>query len=78
MLLGKWEGDKMTTRWDKRHGKILLDFLGKLSENDIKWFILRGYEGLPDINPSKDVDIMIETGKVSSAASLLKWTFEEK
>ena len=77
MLLGKWEGDKMTTRWDKRHGKILLDFLGKLSENDIKWFILRGYEGLPDINPSKDVDVMIETGKVSSAASLLKWTFEE-
>ena len=67
----------MTTRWDERHGKFLLDFFKKLSESNIKWFILRGYEGLPNINPSKDVDIMIETGKEPLASALLKQTFEK-
>lgn len=61
--------------WDERHGKILVEFLKALDDNGIKYFIIRGYEGLPNKNPSKDVDIMIETGKESQAASLLKQAY---
>lgn len=61
--------------WDERHGKILLEYLNALDDNGIKYFILRGYEGLPDKNTSKDVDIMVEIGKEKAAASILKDIF---
>lgn len=62
----------MNILWDERHGKILLDFLAKLNDEKIRYFIIRGFEGLPNKNPSKDVDIMIEVGKEKQAALLLK------
>ena len=46
--------------WDKRHGNILNKILTRFNENNIKYFILRNYEGLPNINPSKDVDIIVD------------------
>lgn len=61
--------------WDERHGKILVDVISELEKNKIRWFILRGYEGLPNSNPSKDVDIMIETGKIKQAESIIKNVF---
>lgn len=67
----------MNIKWDKEHGEILSDFLKRLSENNIRWFILRGYEGLPNENQSKDVDIMIEVGKEKEACGLLKETFKK-
>ncbi len=63
--------------WDERHGKILSSFLIKLTDNGLKWFIIRGYEGLPDKNPSKDVDIMVEPGREKKASELLIDTFKE-
>lgn len=62
--------------WDARHGSILTAFCEKLNEESIKWFILRGYRGLPDVNPSKDVDIMIEVGKEKQAAKILYDVFK--
>lgn len=62
--------------WDERHGKILVEFLKALDDNEIRYFILRGYKGLPNKNPSKDVDIMIETGRESVASSLLKQVYQ--
>lgn len=53
----------MKIQWDERHGEILSCFLEQLSNNGIRWFILRGYEDLPNANPSKDVDIMVEVGQ---------------
>lgn len=67
----------MKIQWDERHGKILSCFLEQLSNNGIRWFILRGYEGLPNANPSKDVDIMVEVGQEKKACKLLKETFSE-
>ena len=67
----------MKIQWDERHGKILLCFLEKLSNNGIRWFILRGYEGLPNVNPSKDVDIMVDVGQEKKACKLLKETFSK-
>lgn len=65
----------MQIEWDERHGKILVEFLKTLDDSGIKYFILRGYVGLPNKNPSKDVDIMIENGMESQAASLLKQAY---
>lgn len=61
--------------WDERHGKILVEFLKALDDNRIKYFILRGYEGLPNRNPSKDVDIMIDIGTRAVAEAILKKVF---
>lgn len=67
----------MKIQWDERHGKILSCFLEQLSNNGIRWFILRGYEGLPNANPSKDVDIMVEVGQEKKACKLLKEAFSQ-
>lgn len=67
----------MKIQWDERHGKILSCFLEQLSNNGIRWFILRGYEGLPNANPSKDVDIMVEVGQEKKACKLLKEAFSK-
>lgn len=63
--------------WDERHGIVLLNIISELKKNDIKWFILRGYIGLPNRNPSKDVDILIEPGKIKLAQNLLKQAYKE-
>lgn len=67
----------MKIQWDERHGEILSCFLEQLSNNGIRWFILRGYEDLPNANPSKDVDIMVEVGQEKKACKLLKEVFSE-
>ncbi|MCD8155628.1 MAG: hypothetical protein LUF78_13270 [Clostridiales bacterium] len=67
----------MQITWDEKHGKILTSFLDKLNGKNIKWFIIRGFVGLPEHNPSKDVDMMIEVGKEKKAAILLKETFRD-
>lgn len=63
--------------WDNRHGKILLNIISKFKENEIRYFVLRGYVGLPNHNPSKDVDILIENGKIDLAQNLLKQAYNE-
>ena len=63
--------------WDERHGKILLNIISIFRKNGIRWFILRGYAGLPNNNPSKDVDVLIEPGKIKLAQNLLKQAYRE-
>lgn len=63
--------------WDERHGRVLLNIISKLEKNNIRWFILRGYVGLPNRNSSKDVDILIEAGKIKLAQNLLKQAYKE-
>ena len=57
-------------KWDKRHSKILHEYLSILKDRQIEYFILRNYEGLPEKNESKDVDIIINPNKYRSAAEL--------
>jgi hypothetical protein len=64
--------------WDKRHGNILQNILQKFKEVGIKYFILRNYEGLPNVNSSKDVDIIIEPGKIKQAIDLLKSIYKKE
>jgi len=60
-----------STRWDKRHGKILSDICLGFKRSGIRYFIFRNYEGLPDINPSKDVDILVDPMHIKKAKDIL-------
>lgn len=64
-------------RWNEFHAKIFDDYIQKLEKNNIKYFILRNYEGLPEGNESKDIDLIIEPGKYVSASKLLLQVFKE-
>lgn len=63
--------------WDKRHGNILTNILQKFKELEIKYFIVRNYKGLPNVNSSKDVDIIIEPGKIEQALDVLQLVYKE-
>jgi hypothetical protein len=59
-------------RWDKRHGKILSAICSRFYDENIRYFILRNYEGLPEVNPSKDVDIIVDPLNFIIAKNILK------
>ena len=61
--------------WSKRHAKILSDFFQELGKSNIRFFIIRNYEGLPDKNTSKDVDIILKYGTAKAAERILKDVF---
>ena len=65
------------TIWDQRHGKILSTLLVLLEKENIKNFIIRNYEGLPNKNTSKDVDIIIEPGRIKQSIDILKSVYSE-
>lgn len=60
------------SNWDKRHGKILQNLIGEFKKAGIRYFILRNYEGLPNENKSKDVDIIIDPKKVREANNTIE------
>lgn len=59
-------------KWGERHAKALEQLLLEYNNAEIKYFILRNYEGLPEVNFSKDVDIIIEPGSYCKASKILK------
>ena len=61
--------------WSKCHAKILSEFFQELEKSNIRFFIIRNYEGLPDKNTSKDVDIILKYGTVKAAERILKDVF---
>ena len=61
--------------WSKRHAKILSEYFQELEKSNIRFFIIRNYEGLPDKNTSKDVDIILKYGTVKAAERILKDVF---
>ena len=62
--------------WSKRHAKILSELFQELGKSNIRFFIIRNYEGLPDKNISKDVDIIFKHGTVKEAERILKDVFK--
>lgn len=62
--------------WSKRHAKILSEYFQELEKSNIRFFIIRNYEGLPDKNTSKDVDIILKYGTVKAAERILKDVFK--
>ena len=63
--------DEMNKNWTEVHAALLRDFIVLLEQAEIRFFILRNYEALPEKNPSKDVDIIIRPGSYDVAAKRL-------
>lgn len=63
--------------WNKEHSDLLCTLLGKLNELNIRYFILRNYKTLPDVNPSKDVDIIFEPGKMELVRNAMIESFKQ-
>ena len=63
--------------WDTRHGNILNKTLTRFNENNIRYLILRNYEGLPNTNLSKDVDIIVDPRFLTKAKNILKLVYKE-
>lgn len=64
-------------KWDSCHAAVFDSYIKVLDANGIKNFILRNYEGLPEINESKDIDLIIEPGKYDIASRLLLDIFKQ-
>ncbi|MFH5886174.1 hypothetical protein ACG2F4_17835 [Halalkalibaculum sp. DA3122] len=69
---------KFHIKWGELHTEILSDFIQELNKAEIRYFILRNYEGLPKQNNAKDVDIIIDCGTYDKAASILRSIFQKK
>lgn len=65
-----------TIRWEDLHAQIFASLVNNLNNHRIKYFILRNFEGLPEKNTSKDIDIIIEPGSYKKAAEILYEVFK--
>lgn len=63
--------------WSKKHGDILQTFFQELDKENIRFFIIRNFEGLPANNPSKDVDIILKHGTAFAAEKILIKVFKQ-
>ena len=63
--------------WSNKHRDILKTFMRQLDQAGIKFFIIRNYEGLPERNTSKDVDIVVKHGAAKTAEAILKKVFKD-
>lgn len=68
---------KIRVFWDQRHGNIFNSIILNFEQHSIRNFLLRNHEGLPNKNLSKDVDIIVEPGKIKKAVELLKKIYKE-
>jgi len=71
------DNNNNSNHWNAISAGIFLDLIKSFEKNNIRYFILRNYEGLPEINNSKDVDIIIEPGKYQVASKQLLFVFKK-
>ena len=62
--------------WNKICENIFTEFTQKLNSEQIRYFVLRNYKGLPETNGSKDIDIVIEPKQLKYAKQILKDIFK--
>lgn len=60
------------TLWNQRHSELLRNICNSFEKESIRYFIIRNYHGLPDNNPAKDVDIMVDPELLDRAKEILK------
>jgi len=62
--------------WNEYHSQIISSLCLRFKEENLRYFILRNYEGLPMSNKSKDVDIVVEPKRVGIARGILKSVYK--
>lgn len=55
----------------------LNEYFEKLKEQNVKFCVLSGYEGLPEVIVSQDVDILVSRRELGKAADILKSVFQK-
>ena len=55
---------------------IFTELIKKLNSENIRYFVLRNYKGLPEVNEAKDIDLVVEPAKAKYAQELLKKIFK--
>lgn len=63
--------------WNETCGKIFSECVGRFKSNEIRYFVLRNYQMLPEQNIGKDVDIIVEPSKLKRAKQILKSVYEK-
>lgn len=63
--------------WNETSKQIFKQLIENFTKNQIKYFVLRNYEELPDKNIGKDIDIVVEPEKIGEAIEVTKKTFAE-
>lgn len=63
--------------WNKICAEVFSQIVEKLKKQQIKYFILRNYEGLPDTNHAKDVDIVVEPRDFEKAKKILQAAYTD-
>ena len=58
--------------WNETCGKIFSECVRTFEEKNIRYFVLRNYEKLPEQNIGKDVDIIVEPSRLKEAKRILK------
>ena len=53
--------------WSKKEADSLSNLFKRFDEQGIHWMVFRNFEGLPDCNPSKDVDLLISRKEIAAA-----------
>ncbi len=46
--------------WGVEQADVLRNLFSELNRKNLRWMVLRNYEGLPDFNRSKDVDLLFD------------------
>ncbi len=62
--------------WNEICQQIFLQVIENFNKSNIKYFILRNFEGLPERNNAKDVDIVIEPGSLNIARNILRAVYK--
>lgn len=60
--------------WSKKEADALHKLFDQLDSQGIHWMVFRNFEGLPDQNPSKDVDLLVKRNEIPTARKIIEST----
>lgn len=63
--------------WNEICSQVFSKSVERFKENNIRYFVLRNYQNLPEQNIGKDVDIIVEPNKLKEAKKILKNVYAE-
>lgn len=63
--------------WNEVCSKIFSDYIKKLNNQSIRYFVLRNYEELPENNTAKDIDIVVDPKREKDALDIIKSVYKE-
>jgi hypothetical protein len=65
-------------RWGERQGRMLSSLINEFDKLGIRYFIIRNYEGLPNVNYAKDVDIVVDPSRIRQANDIIVSKFKSE